>query len=206
MLYRLNGTTLKIEKFVSLGKTVPDDLLSLATEKVVSKVIGQCFQPILREIENMISELFESLSDVDKEQVNSSGQLVLFSSLLVRFHTNIFQVVVLVGGLSSSPYIYKELAGYVDRFLVGRAKLIRPDRSWSAIATGAALASLGSSTITARKADRHIGICTHQRFDEALHKEADRFECPVGGSRARDQMVYILHKVMTHVCGRGTRH
>lgn len=70
----------------------------------------------------------------------------------------------------------------------GKADIITPKRPWSAIARGAAIRGLERPSVLFRKARDHIGITVHEPFDESKHRQADYFECPIKGPRAKNQM------------------
>jgi hypothetical protein len=106
------------------------------------------------------------------------------------------KTIVLCGGLANSPYIKERVDKFCREKLEGKAKLIVPRETWSAIAQGAALRALKPrSTIDSRKCRRSYGVCTHRKFIEGQDPEVFAFHCPVTGKRLDGVMKWHIRKV-----------
>jgi hypothetical protein len=82
-----------------------------------------------------------------------------------------------------------------EKIGIGSVRVVRPTKTWSAIAEGAVLAGFGRSPIVSRKSRYNIMMKIHQAFDPAVHDEEDRIFCPRYGKRATNQLVPIITRV-----------
>jgi hypothetical protein len=57
------------------------------------------------------------------------------------------------------------------------------------------IGSLGKSPVTFRRCKDHIGFCVHEKFEVGKHKESDKYECPIYGPRAKNQMRWHVSRV-----------
>ncbi|KAJ9500627.1 hypothetical protein H2202_003843 [Exophiala xenobiotica] len=89
---------------------------------------------------------------------------------------------------AKKPALRRSIQTFIDTQLKGKLELVVPQYPWSAIARGAAIAGLERSVVAFRRCRDHIGFSVHVKFDPAKHGEEDRYECPLLGPRARDQM------------------
>lgn len=105
----------------------------------------------------------------------------------------------LCGGLGSSPFVVNKFKQYIDDELNGKMQLVSPDRSWSATVRGAVISNLGKSPVIYRRCKDHIGVCVHEQFEAERHKPADRFECPILGPRAKNQMSWHVSRVSCRI-------
>lgn len=77
----------------------------------------------------------------------------------------------------------------------GNIEVISPQRPWSAIVRGAAIAGLEKSPITYRRCRDHLGFPVHEKFDPAKHNARERIDCPIYGARATGQMLWHVSRV-----------
>ena len=104
----------------------------------------------------------------------------------------------LAGGLSCSVYVFDAFQNFIDETFGKKDKdkveLISCLKPWSAIARGAVIHALEKPVMYRRSRD-HIGLCVHEKFVPRKHSINDRFECPLRGSRAANQMAWSVAKV-----------
>ena len=112
---------------------------------------------------------------------------------------NVFQTMVLCGGLGSSPYVEKRIKSYVEDEYDGKVEVIAPRKPWSAIARGAAIRALEKDPVLFRKSRDNIGICVHEKWDEEKHDADDYWNSSLYGERARNQMRWHVMRVSTHL-------
>ncbi|KAK5276958.1 hypothetical protein LTR40_010978 [Exophiala xenobiotica] len=96
---------------------------------------------------------------------------------------------------AKKPALRRSIQTFIDTQLKGKLELVVPQYPWSAIARGAAIAGLERSVVAFRRCRDHIGFSVHVKFDPAKHGEEDRYECPLLGPRARDQMRWHITRV-----------
>lgn len=101
----------------------------------------------------------------------------------------------LAGGLGASPYIYANFQQFAKESLKEKIDVIRPQDAWSLVARGAAIGGLEKSPVTFRRCRDSIGFCVHEKYVQGKHKPADRFQCPVEGTRAKNQMRWHVFRV-----------
>ncbi|KIW19726.1 hypothetical protein PV08_00300 [Exophiala spinifera] len=102
--------------------------------------------------------------------------------------------IILCGGMGSSPYVQKRIRDFVNEMLEEDIELIVPARPWSAICRGAVISALEKNVVASRNCREHLGFSVHEKFDSSKHLDSDRFECPVLGHRAKNQMRWHVKK------------
>lgn len=102
---------------------------------------------------------------------------------------------VLCGGLASSAYVCDRFENFVKSLDSQNIELVVPSDPWSAIARGAAICGLENSPVLFRRSRDHIGLCVHVKFDEDKHEPEDKFDCPIRGPRALEQMHWGIARV-----------
>ncbi|KAI9736755.1 MAG: hypothetical protein M1834_000959 [Cirrosporium novae-zelandiae] len=107
--------------------------------------VQSCFDPIIDKIQDLVSQQVTATS---KEGSTS------------------IKTIILVGGLGSSPYLWKRMKAWCNQN--GGLRFMTPDHPWSAVSRGAALNGLEGSLVTKWRCRRHYGIAMSMRFREGI--------------------------------------
>ena len=105
------------------------------------------------------------------------------------------KIIILCGGLGSSPYMKLRFDEFCEEKFGGRIQVVKPLRPWSAVCRGAALRGLEESPILSRRSRHHYGFVVHVDFDEDRHDEKDALRDELLGKRAKNQMKWAVKKV-----------
>ncbi|PGH23884.1 hypothetical protein AJ80_02133 [Polytolypa hystricis UAMH7299] len=98
---------------------------------------------------------------------------------------NIFQLIVLCGGLAGSPCIRYRFNEFYRQGFSGQIETTVPRNAWSAVAEGAALHALREkSLIHSRMSRWSYGVQIHKKYDPERDSNAPIFQCPINGKRA----------------------
>lgn len=135
----------------------------------------------------------KSLFDVPVQQ---SLQLVLEQVKLInKRKAATIKIIILCGGLGSSPYMKIRFDQFCEEFFGSRIQVVKPLRPWSAVCKGAALRGLEESPILSRRSRHHYGFVVHVDFNEDIHDEEDAYQDELQGKRAKNQMKWAVKKV-----------
>ncbi|OAP63615.1 hypothetical protein AYL99_02842 [Fonsecaea erecta] len=105
------------------------------------------------------------------------------------------RIIAMCGGLSCNPYVFNRVKEFVNTsFEAGSVKVLAPRQPVTAVVRGAVLAAQGRSPIVSRRCREFIGTQVHCPWDQKKHQPGDRFECPMAGPRAMNQMEWIVTK------------
>jgi hypothetical protein len=105
------------------------------------------------------------------------------------------EVIVLCGGLGSSPYVRDKFKTLCQKDFKKEVTLIQPLKPWSAVCRGAALRGLQDGPILSRRSRASYGFAAHEDFKPEKHKEVDAIWDQEFGKRAKDQMFWPVEKV-----------
>lgn len=103
------------------------------------------------------------------------------------------EVIVLCGGLGSSPYVKKRFENFCEHNLNRKMAVVQPLQPWSAVCRGAAPRGLEDYPILSRRSRAHYGFVAHEEFNSERHDEADAI-WEQGSKRAKDQMFWPVRK------------
>ncbi|OQU93521.1 hypothetical protein CLAIMM_00020 isoform 2 [Cladophialophora immunda] len=144
--------------------------------KITSAEMQRMFEPILQMICRII-----------REQVGRLAKNKRSASSL--------EIIALCGGLSCNTYIFNQVKEFAVRFFENDSvKVVTPRQPLTAVVRGAVLAAQGCSPIVSRRSREFIGTHVHRTWNGGTHRAEDRFECPESGSRAKNQMEWIIKK------------
>ncbi|KAJ5261133.1 Heat shock protein 70 family [Penicillium angulare] len=134
-----------------------------------SDQVQKIFDPVVSRIKELIAS-----QNLDATQVGSPPKAVI-----------------LVGGLGSSEYLYKQLKGHF-RYM----EIMQPLNAWSAVVRGAIDRGLEGNQIASRRARSHYGTVCSMKYDPATdseqNKEWDHLE---EFWRVDNQMSWFIEKV-----------
>jgi hypothetical protein len=105
------------------------------------------------------------------------------------------EVIILCGGLRSSPYVETKFKDFCEDDCEGRVKIIQPLQPWSVVCRGAALRGLEDCPILSRRSRANYGFAAHEKFQADKHDEADAIDVFPFDKRAKDQMFWPFKKV-----------
>lgn len=104
-----------------------------------------------------------------------------------------FRIICLCGGLGNSEYVWQRFTEFCKGELQG-CELVTDPRAWSAVVRGAAVRGLDGNAVLSKRSKRAYGLGVHQAFRDGVDDEADAFECPVNGKRARGYIDWAVKK------------
>lgn len=109
-------------------------------------------------------------------------------------------LIILCGGLGSSPYVKKRFEDFCQDDLGGKVTVVQPLEPWSAVCRGAALRGLEKYPVVSRRSRAYYGFAAHEEFNTEKHDEADAFWDLEFGKRAKDQMFWPIkrHEKLKH--------
>ncbi|KIX98828.1 uncharacterized protein Z520_05289 [Fonsecaea multimorphosa CBS 102226] len=138
------------------------------------------------DMQNMFEPVIQKMFQIIRAQVARMAKTNQSATL---------SIIAMCGGLSCNPHIFNRVKDFVSGFFEeDSVKVLALRQPMTAVVRGAVLAAQGCSPIVCRRSREFIGTQVHCPWDEAKHRREDRFECPVGGSRAKNQMKWIVKK------------
>ncbi|KAJ9641155.1 hypothetical protein H2204_002833 [Knufia peltigerae] len=136
------------------------------------------------EMEEFFETMLESTFDLIRNQLQKTK----------NSNEPAVQKLILCGGMGSSPYVQRKVREFINEELEEDIELVVPTRPWSAICRGAVISALEKHIVAFRSCREHLGFQIHEKWDASRHFESDRYQCPILGPRAKNQMRWHVQK------------